>query len=281
MKGKFLYHLMAAFATFIVSCNSDDIDPDDNEVLPGETPNRTWYTPAPETTFDWQLDDVSNASFTVSVVDVDAFDTSKETVDRLKAEGAKVIAYISVGTLEDWRPDKSDFPSEIIGNNYDGWEGEQWLDITKLDLLRPVMEARLDMVASKGFDGIEPDNMDAFEYHDPGFDISLEDQKAYCEWLISEAHDRGLSIGQKNAGDLADALSDDFDWMLTEDAFADDWYEQAEVYIEKGKAVFAVEYTDNMNANSFQNNICPSASAKHFTAILKDRDLTAGLVTCN
>ncbi len=277
MRLTILYFLIAIT---LFSCSNDDFIPDTEEVIPGQTPNTSWYTPSPGTSFDWQLSDVSNSSFSSSVVDVDGFDTSKETVERLVSEGNIVVAYLSVGTIEDWRPDTEAFPSEIIGKKYDGWEGEKWLDIRRLDLIGPIIEARLDMLVEKGFHGVEPDNMDAFEYPDPGFDISRDDQIAYCRWLANEAHERGLSIGQKNAGTLVDELVNNFDWMLTEDAYADDWYEQAELYIENGKAVFVVEYTDNMSRNKFLNNICPSAEAKHFTSILKDRDLGAGLTTC-
>ena len=43
------------------------------------------------------------------------------------------------------------------------------------------MEARMDSCRDKGFDGIEPDNIDGFR-NDAGFDLTCEDQLAYI-WL--------------------------------------------------------------------------------------------------
>lgn len=43
--------------------------------------------------------------------------------------GRKVICYFSAGSYENWRPDRHDFPSDVLGNNLEHWEGEKWLDI--------------------------------------------------------------------------------------------------------------------------------------------------------
>src|SRR6185436_10098336 len=92
------------------------------------------------------------------VIDVDLFDTPKNQVDNLKANGRMVICYISVGSWENWRPDKTDFPPSVIGRPLDGWPGERWLDIRKIALLGPVLGARLDRCKANGFDAVEPDN---------------------------------------------------------------------------------------------------------------------------
>ena len=46
------------------------------------------------------------------------------------------------------------------------------MDIRRIDLLAPVMDARLDQCASKGFDGIEPDNIDGYT-NDTGFPLRM------------------------------------------------------------------------------------------------------------
>jgi hypothetical protein len=40
------------------------------------------------------------------------------------------------------------------------------------------MEARMDSCCDKGFDGIEPDNIDGFP-NDTGFDLTYENQLAF------------------------------------------------------------------------------------------------------
>ena len=45
-----------------------------------------------------------------------------------------VVCYISIGTSEDWREDKDDFPADAIGNDLDDWDGEAWLNINDVVL---------------------------------------------------------------------------------------------------------------------------------------------------
>jgi hypothetical protein len=35
-----------------------------------------------------------------------------------------------------------------------GWPGERWLDVRRIDLLAPIMEARLDHAVTRGCDGV-------------------------------------------------------------------------------------------------------------------------------
>ncbi len=252
-----------------------------------------WYKPTPLTTFDWILGEdnlPSASSLDADVIDIDAFDSSSSYVSQLHNNGKKAIAYISVGSYENWRSDADRFPNSVKGNNYDGWAGEKYLDIRQIEVLRPIMHDRFVMAKNKGFDAIEPDNIDLHTYSSSelGFHISSQDVINYCQMLSEEAHGLGLSIGQKNAADLSDDLVDVFDWALLEGVFnegIDDndasVYTDAHVYINNNKAVFATEYTDEVSSSRFQNSVCPKASNLHYTAILKDRDLTAPTETCN
>ena len=211
---------------------------------PSVDPSADWWRPALDKTWQWHLTELPvDQSFDVDMYDIELFDNDASVVDALHAQGRIVICYISVGSWEDWRPDKDQFPPEVIGKNYQGWEGEKWLDIRRIELLAPVMRARFDQCKAKGFDGIEPDNIDGYT-NDTGFPLTYEDQLAYNIWLANEAHARGLSIGMKNDGGQAADLLPYFDWALTEDCFDQGWCEELIPFIEAGKPVFAAEYTD-------------------------------------
>ncbi len=215
----------------------------------------------------------------VPVYDVDVYDVDAATVTALHAKGALVICYMSVGSFEDWRPDAADFPAAVLGKDYPGWPGEKFLDIRALDTLGPIMQKRMDLCKSKGFDGLEPDNMDVFEggKSGTGFPLTEADGVAYAKWLTTEAHARGLSIGQKNTSELAKQLASVMDWALTEDCFDQDWCADMQPYIDKGKAVLMSEYTDTgVNFAS----ACTWAKAHQFSAILKGRDLDAKVQFC-
>lgn len=239
-----------------------------------------WWQPSVHTTWQWQLTGLPiDPSFDVDVYDIDLFDNEANTVAALHAQGRRVLCYISVGSWEDWRPDADQFPASVLGNDYEGWPGEKWLDIRQIDLLAPIMRARFDQCKAKGFDGIEPDNIDGYT-NDTGFPLTYQDQLAYNLWLANEAHARGLSIGLKNDGDQVADLLPYFDWALTEDCFAQDWCQEVEPFVAAGKAVFAAEYTDELTLNRFLNQVCPQATAMGLSAILKNRDLDAWRQAC-
>lgn len=239
-----------------------------------------WWQPSPGTSWQWQLTDLPvDQSFDVDVYDIDLFDNDASTVAALHAQGRIVLCYISVGSWEDWRPDAGQFPPEVLGNDYEDWPGEKWLDIRRIDLLSPIMRARLDLCRDKGFDGVEPDNVDGYT-NDTGFPLTYQDQLAYNIWLAGEAHARGLSIGLKNDEAQAADLVSHFDWAMTEDCFADEWCEEMAPFTDAGKAVFAAEYTDQLTTNQFLNQVCPQAEALNLDVILKDRDLDAWRLGC-
>jgi hypothetical protein len=238
-----------------------------------------WWHPPVGASWQWQLTGLPiDPSFDVDMYDIDMFDNDAGTVSALHAQGRKVICYISAGSWEDWRPDADQFPASVLGNDYEGWPGEKWLDIRRIDLLAPIMRARLDRCQAKGFDGVEPDNMDGYA-NDTGFPLTYLDQLAYNIWLATEAHARALSIGLKNDGEQVADLLPYFDWALTEDCFVQDWCDEVVPFV-AGKAVFAAEYTDELTLNQFLSQVCPQAGTLRFSTILKDRDLGAWRQPC-
>jgi hypothetical protein len=168
------------------------------------------------------------------------------------------------------------------------WDDEKFLDIRQISVLRPIMQSRFRKAKEMGYDAIEADNIDLNSYSESqlGFHLTTQDVINYCQMLSEEAHNLGLSIGQKNAAELSNQLEEYFDWALLESVFYQASQDDAElddssIYIRHNKAVFATEYSDNMSQTQFTNNVCPEAQRVHFTAIFKDRNLHAPIVTCN
>lgn len=231
------------------------------------------WQPTPNTSWQWQLTGSIDTSFDVDMYDIDLFDAPQPVIDQLHADGRIVICYFSAGSWEDWRDDAGDFPAELLGNTLDGWPDEKWLDIRRLDLLGPIMEARLDTAVAKQCDGVEPDNVDGYT-NDTGFPLTTNDQIAYNTWLSNQAHARGLSIGLKNdLGQIPD-LVNIFDWALNEQCFQFDECADLIPFIQAGKAVFGVEY--ELDAADF----CPQANAMNFDFLQKNLDLDAWRVSC-
>jgi hypothetical protein len=150
------------------------------------------------------------------VLDIDGADNSAATVATLHARGQKVICYFDAGVYEDYRSDAWKFPAEVIGNPDEGWDGSWWLDIRRLDVLLPIMEARVKMCADKGFDAIEPDEIDGWE-NDTGFPLTYNDQLVYNRAIAALAHKYNLAAVQK--GDIIQTrdLVNYFDATLNEE----------------------------------------------------------------
>ena len=138
------------------------------------------------------------------------------------------------------------------------------------------MRARLDACAAKGFDGVEPDNVDGYT-NNTGFPLTYQDQLRYNTWLADQAHARGLSIGLKNDPDQVADLLPHFDWAMTEGCFDQGWCEEMAPFIRSGKPVFAAEYTDT---GITLDQFCSQATAMNVSAILKNRELDAWRQDC-
>lgn len=234
------------------------------------------WVPAPGTSFEWVLQNYSGAIPPSDVIDVDLFDTPKSQVQALKAAGKKTICYMSAGSWENWRSDRALFPESVKGKPLDGWPGERYLDIRQIDMLGPIFEARLDRCKAKGFDAVEPDNLDGWQANS-GFPLTRSDAVRYIRWLAAAAHKRGLSIGLKNVPELVPAVIDRVDWALTEDCFDQNWCADMKPFITAGKAVFAVEYTDTgIDFAAF----CAKAEQLGLSPLLKRRNLTPWSQRC-
>jgi hypothetical protein len=211
------------------------------------------------------------------VVDLDLFETTPKTVAELKAQGKKVICYLSAGSWENWQTDKNDFPAKVIGKPLDGWPGERYLDIRAPEV-REIMKLRLDRCRDKGFDAVDPDNVDSFEIgNKTGFPLKAGDAIRYLRFLADEAHKRGLAIGLKNATEIAPKLLDVMDFAVTEDCFDQGWCPVSRNFTNRNKAVFAIEYTDNgIDFDAF----CRQAKKYKLSPLLKKRNLNTWEQRC-
>jgi hypothetical protein len=231
------------------------------------------WRPAPHTTWQWQLTTPVDLSVAAEMFDIDLFDNGADVVSALHASGRRAICYISAGTYEPGRPDTGTFPAAVLGDQVQGWPDERWLDIRRLDILGPIMEKRLDLCRAKGFDGVEPDNIDGHS-NSTGFPLTGADQLAYNRFLVAAAHARGLSIGLKNDLDQAAELQPEYDWALNEECFQNGDCALLQPFVAAGKAVFNVEYALDTTA------FCPQAQALGYMSMRKSLSLDATRTPC-
>ena len=222
--------------------------------------------PAPTTTWQWQLSGTVDTSVDAQLYDVDLFETSESVVAELHAKGRQAICYLSAGSHERGRPDAGAFPASVRGKPLEGWPGERWLDVRRLDVLGPLLERRLDLCRDKGFDGVEADNVDGYANRS-GFGLKAADQLRFNRFLAAAAHARGLSIGLKNDLGQVRALEPDFDWALNEQCFQYDECAALRPFTAAGKPVFVAEY--ELDPSAF----CARAAANGFMAMRKRLEL--------
>lgn len=252
---------------------------------PAPTPGSGAVTPSPSTSggghwqpapgLKWQIQYTGtlDTSLNVDVYNLDLFDTSATVISGLKAKGKHVICYFSAGSYENWRPDTAKFPASVLGRNLDGWAGEKWLDVRQLDVLIPIMRARMELAAQKGCQAVDPDNVDGYS-NNSGFPMSYNDQIAYNSALAEAAHGLGLAIGLKNDLDQIKDLVGHFDFAVNEECFQYGECGLLKPFVDAGKPVFGIEYT--LATSSF----CPQANTMNFDFLKKNLSLDAWRQSC-
>lgn len=219
----------------------------------GSTGAARWV-PGKATTFYW---DLANAppdnSKDVGAYDIDGWNNSAQEVAALHARGIKVVCYMDAGTYEPGRPDSGTFPSSSKGSAVAGWPGELWLDVRpsgpNYAALQAIMQARFQTCRDKGFDGVEPDNLDSY-LNSPGFPTTAADQLAYNQWLATTAHGLGLAVFQKNDLDQVPALQPYFDGILDEECNKYSECAALAPYVAAGKPAWNAEYRDDGESTS-------------------------------
>jgi len=274
--AKLIALLFVVLPAFICASDSatNALITDTNALITAPTgrvcPASSWWVPAPQTTWQWQLTGTIDTSFNVQMYDIDLFDNTAATIQTLHDQGKVVICYFST-QYESWRPDAATFTPAVIGKQLDGWAGENYVDI-RSDVVRKVMSTRLDLAVSKGCDGVEPDNVDGYEAK-TGFPLTAADQISFNTFIATQAHARGISVGLKNDIDQATALEPTFDWALNEQCNEYKECSSLDVFIKKGKAVFNCEYSGSAAT------VCPKMVTSKFSTIFKSLDLNAKIST--
>jgi hypothetical protein len=180
-----------------------------------------------------------------NVMELDGFDTPASVVTALHALGKRAVCYIDVGTWENWRSDAKSFPRRVLGKPDQGWPDERWLDIRQQGVLLPIMAARFARCVKKGFDAIDPDNVDGYE-NTSGFPLTGAEQRSYDRAIASLAHRDGLAVALKSDPDQARALEPKFDFVVQEQCVQYAQCAELAPFVANHKAVFDIEYTTSL-----------------------------------
>jgi hypothetical protein len=103
----------------------------------------------------YQLSGTLDSSAEAELFVVDLFETTRAQIDALHARGRVLIAFISAGSLEPWRPDIDVLPAAAIGNSLPGYPDEAWLDVREPK--KEVVAAHLVNLCWNGLTRLEAD----------------------------------------------------------------------------------------------------------------------------
>jgi hypothetical protein len=232
------------------------------------------WRPAPDPTWQVQLTGPLDTSFAASVYEVDLFDTRRAQIDGLHVAGRRVICYVSVGTLENWRADAASFPSATVGTPVAGFAGENWLD-TRDATVRALMAARLDLAVAQACDGVDLSNLSA-DGADTGFASTHANVLDYARYLSDEAHRRGLGAGIGGGADIAAEVVPEFEWALIDGCLAAGDCAAFATFVASKKPVFAVEFGTAADVPT----LCPPARQDGLDPLIKDATYDAFSVPC-
>jgi hypothetical protein len=234
--------------------------------------------PSGNVSWDWQIGATSESAIRTPtgavMMDLDGFTTSAAEVAKLKAQGVYTVCYIDAGSWEPGRPDSAAYPS-YLKIYFDSQWNEWFLDVTDVfqpnSVLAQLLKARLQMCKDKGFDALEPDNLQNDE--NAGGKITLKQQLDFNGWIADAAHSVGLAVLQKNGPDKVlmtttsgQKMVDKFDGILNEECAAFSECGGLQEYVKRGKIAVDVEYkASHLN--------CAVASQYGFNMMLKDLSL--------
>ena len=225
------------------------------------------WQPQVSDTWQWQLTGKIDTTYDVDVYDIDLFDAPDATVASLHAQGRRVVCYFSAGSAENWRSDYARFKPADLGNPLDGWAGERWVD-TRSANVRAIMSDRIALAQTRGCDGVEPDNVDAYQ-NKPGFPLTGTTQIDYDSFLADTAHAHGLKVALKNDVSQLAALASHFDFAVNEQCHEYDECGGYAVFTGANKPVFNAEYKKKwVNDPNARATLCAQARAQNLRTLV-------------
>ena len=226
------------------------------------------------------------------LVVIDGDDASRRLVKKLKKRGVIVLAYVSVGTIEPWRPWADDAEKFLIRDEagdpvvFEDW-GEPFADVNKPGLRRLYANEIAPAMLRKGFDGLFLDNVDmiwSFPDRAPGM-------KKIVRRLNRVVDRRGGLLFAQNGWGIIDDFVDQLDGWNREDVtstydFDAESYirqdeldttealEEVQEALDDGLMVLTTDYVDENDEESFQvalSNSCMAGALPYVSDILLSR----------
>ncbi len=218
------------------------------------------------TTKDWipvyfniNLTEINNSEFDIVVLNPDELNSSN--VEMLKDSGKFVIAYIDIGTAENWRGYWNGSKDWVLENDSE-WPGEYFVDYSSEEW-RGIIKNYINGIISKGFSGIYMDNIDTGykRYDDGNSSICKNCTKVnmikFIKNISQTYRQYGFSIFAQNGLEIASNISDYLDGFGFEETYCHGTGNMTEQNVReakeaimsnllsKGNLILTLDYTEN------------------------------------
>ena len=247
-----------------------------------------------------RLDELAEAPQELAVIDLardgnEDWFTAEEIGD-LRGSGKTVLAYVAIGTIEDFRPEHADLPEDLVLNRLPEWPEEHFVRYWAPVWWDAVVRRRVDRALAAGFDGVYLDTLLAYE----AIDLSLvagEDRETLGRKMVElivrisrygKQHDPGFLVFPQNSPELRHhrGYADAIDGLGIEELFftaddrtsdrpcVQDWCTENLVDVlalrDAGKVILAVDYaSDPTNVAA----ACKRYEEEGFAGYVTDRAL--------
>lgn len=214
---------------------------------------------------------------------------SDTNIKRLTEKGTNFLAYLNVGSLEEYRDYYEDFES-ITFLDYEDWPDERWIDVSNTTWQNYLINTIAKDFKDRGAYGVYMDNVDVYT-------IAKEEGKNYSSFatgiknIIKGVANLGLKVMINGGSEFLDDMNDQNDGIFSsiwayhqeevfslitdyeEDEFGTQEQEDSEYYQKianimknKGKEVFFLEYTKDDNLIKKIKDYCESKNYYYFIA---------------
>ncbi|MEZ4238021.1 MAG: endo alpha-1,4 polygalactosaminidase [Myxococcota bacterium] len=171
---------------------------------------------------------------------LDLVDIPDAVISALHDDGRLLACYFSAGSYEPWRDDVAGLPADVRGEPLPEHPDERWLDVRRTEV-HDLVRARLDRAVARGCDGVDPDNLDAYQFTS-GFPLTEEDQRGFDRFVLNEAHLRGLFVALQDDLPQVPDLVDYADLAIVERCHELGTCDGLAPFADAGKPILDAEY---------------------------------------
>lgn len=208
------------------------------------------------------------------IIVIESDDYTAAQVKAIKDKGYKVLAYLSVGTIEKERSWWNKYKQYRL-QRLEDWPNEYYVDVRKVGWINFLL-SRAKALRSKGYDGLWCDNLDVYEYNKStsmfnGCRMALTQLKKVGGYIMvnggsdffDKAMDKGIDLKTMVNGVTQEEVYSRITNYSGKGKFGEQekeqhkWYKEYMIRLKKhGVQTFLLEYTRSESLKTRIKNFC-------------------------